>query len=73
MGRTVYVWSEGDGAPDPGYNDGHTLGTYHGSANADTLQEAADKVFHMDESGCYDRERMTYWGYALFEREPQYV
>lgn len=73
--RTIHVWSEDDGPVDPGYADGHTLGVHHGYARAETLQEAADIVFDrlFDVDPCYNRNRMTYYGYDLFEREPQYV
>lgn len=74
--RTIHVWSESEFAsPDPGYDDGHTLGTYHGKARATTLGEAADIVFDrlFDTDPNYNRKRLTYYGCRLFEREPQYV
>jgi hypothetical protein len=61
-------------ARDAGYTDGHTLGTHHGQALAETLQEAADIVYGtpFGTDPDYNRERMTYYGCELCEREPRY-
>lgn len=80
--RLYHVWS-GDHATDElrnPYNDGHPLGVHHGCVMATSLQEAADKVFDRSDRVMgplvdpnYNRERMTYYGEPIFEREPWYA
>lgn len=78
MSRLYHVWSENalgghEAAERAGYDDGHSLGLYHGEATADSFAEACAEVFRTlgpVRAAAFDSSCNTFWGCALFEREP---